>query len=127
MYISRYEEDILKVGRKKTNLMFIGDGKGKTVISGGKSVQQNMTTFRTASFGKIIFLDYFYLFTLSYLYLHSYLPRLSRNYLGKTVGSLDDACWLVSKCTWLSCLAFNLLAFRFLSTRIVVKQINSID
>ncbi|KAH7538229.1 hypothetical protein FEM48_Zijuj03G0177000 [Ziziphus jujuba var. spinosa] len=30
----RYEEDNLKVGRKKTNLMFIGDGKGKTIISG---------------------------------------------------------------------------------------------
>lgn len=47
----RYEEDILKVGRKKTNVMFIGDGKGKTIISGGKSVSQNMTTFHTASFG----------------------------------------------------------------------------
>ncbi|KAL0321549.1 UNVERIFIED_CONTAM: putative pectinesterase/pectinesterase inhibitor 34 [Sesamum calycinum] len=46
----KYEEKILKVGRKKTNLMFIGDGKGKTVISGGKSVQDNMTTFHTASF-----------------------------------------------------------------------------
>lgn len=47
----RYEEDILKVGRKKTNVMFIGDGKGQTLISGGKSVSQNLTTFHTASFG----------------------------------------------------------------------------
>ncbi|KAM7273028.1 hypothetical protein ACFE04_027692 [Oxalis oulophora] len=46
----RYEEDILKVGRKKTNLMFIGDGKGKTVISGRKSVADGLTTFHTASF-----------------------------------------------------------------------------
>ncbi|WCJ28896.1 Plant invertase/pectin methylesterase inhibitor superfamily [Euphorbia peplus] len=46
----RYEENNLKVGRKKQNLMFIGDGKGKTVISGGKSVYDNMTTFHTASF-----------------------------------------------------------------------------
>ncbi|KAF4380401.1 hypothetical protein F8388_024694 [Cannabis sativa] len=46
----RYEENKLKVGRKKKNLMFIGDGKGKTVISGGKSVWENMTTFHTASF-----------------------------------------------------------------------------
>ncbi|KAL0403234.1 UNVERIFIED_CONTAM: putative pectinesterase/pectinesterase inhibitor 34 [Sesamum radiatum] len=46
----RYEEDNLKVGRKKTNIMFIGDGKGKTVISGGKSVQDKLTTFHTASF-----------------------------------------------------------------------------
>ncbi|KAK4784123.1 hypothetical protein SAY86_018491 [Trapa natans] len=47
----RYEEDILKVGRKKTNLMFIGDGQGKTVITGGKSTVDKMTTFHTASFG----------------------------------------------------------------------------
>lgn len=40
------------MGRKKTNLMFIGDGKGKTVISGGKSIYDNVTTFHTASFGK---------------------------------------------------------------------------
>lgn len=53
--IYRYEEDILKVGRKKTNVMIIGDGKGKTVISGGKSVQDNMTTFHTATFGKFQF------------------------------------------------------------------------
>ncbi|XVF50987.1 hypothetical protein PTKIN_Ptkin04bG0147200 [Pterospermum kingtungense] len=46
----RYEENNLKVGRKKINLMFIGDGKGKTVISGGKSVFDNMTTFHTAAF-----------------------------------------------------------------------------
>ncbi|KAL1813725.1 hypothetical protein ACET3Z_023790 [Daucus carota] len=46
----KYEEQNLKVGRKKTNLMFIGDGKGKTVISGGKSVFDNVTTFHTASF-----------------------------------------------------------------------------
>lgn len=31
--------------------MFVGDGKGKTVISGAKSVFDNVTTFHTASFG----------------------------------------------------------------------------
>ncbi|KAJ8771336.1 hypothetical protein K2173_026513 [Erythroxylum novogranatense] len=46
----RYEENNLKVGRKKWNLMFIGDGKGKTIISGGKSVSDKVTTFHTASF-----------------------------------------------------------------------------
>ncbi|KAK8692754.1 hypothetical protein V6N13_070361 [Hibiscus sabdariffa] len=46
----RYEEKDLKVGKKKINLMFIGDGKGKTVVTGGKSVYDNMTTFHTASF-----------------------------------------------------------------------------
>ncbi|ESQ43168.1 hypothetical protein EUTSA_v10013056mg [Eutrema salsugineum] len=46
----RYEEENLKVGRKKTNLMFIGDGKGKTVITGGKSITDDLTTFHTATF-----------------------------------------------------------------------------
>lgn len=40
------------MGRKKINVMFIGDGKGKTVITGGKSVSDSVTTFHTASFGK---------------------------------------------------------------------------
>ena len=51
----RYEEDKLKVGRKKKNLMFIGDGKGNTVITGGQSVADKLTTFHTASFGKLLF------------------------------------------------------------------------
>ncbi|KAL4340133.1 hypothetical protein GQ457_08G036130 [Hibiscus cannabinus] len=46
----RYEESDLKVGRKKTNLMFIGDGKGKTIIMGGRSIFDNITTFHTAVF-----------------------------------------------------------------------------
>ncbi|KAI3879484.1 hypothetical protein MKX03_014104 [Papaver bracteatum] len=48
----RYEEEDLEVGKKKTNLWFIGDGINKTVITGGKSVGggHNLTTFHTASF-----------------------------------------------------------------------------
>lgn len=46
----RYEENNLKVGKKKTNIMLIGDGRGKTVITGRKSVADGMTTFHTASF-----------------------------------------------------------------------------
>ncbi|XP_011024825.1 PREDICTED: probable pectinesterase/pectinesterase inhibitor 34 [Populus euphratica] len=46
----RYVEDNLKVGRKKWNLMFIGDGMGKTIITGGRSVFNHVTTFHTASF-----------------------------------------------------------------------------
>ncbi|XP_073315725.1 probable pectinesterase/pectinesterase inhibitor 61 [Primulina huaijiensis] len=46
----RYEEDILTVGRKKRNIMLIGDGKGRTVISGGRNIQQGVTTFRSATF-----------------------------------------------------------------------------
>ncbi|XP_073131514.1 probable pectinesterase/pectinesterase inhibitor 61 [Henckelia pumila] len=46
----RYEESILTVGRKKTNIMLIGDGKGRTVISGERNIQQGVTTFRSATF-----------------------------------------------------------------------------
>lgn len=50
--LHRYDEANLKVGKKKTNVMIVGDGKGKTVISGGRSVAEQFTTFHTASFGK---------------------------------------------------------------------------
>ncbi|KAH9603616.1 hypothetical protein KSS87_015992 [Heliosperma pusillum] len=46
-----YREDNLKVGRKKTNLWFLGEGKGRTVISGKLSVvHDQITTFHTAAF-----------------------------------------------------------------------------
>ncbi|EAY85410.1 hypothetical protein OsI_06789 [Oryza sativa Indica Group] len=45
----RYDENV-KVGRKKTNLVFVGDGKGVTVVSAGRSVADNFTTFHTATF-----------------------------------------------------------------------------
>ncbi|RWR96451.1 putative pectinesterase/pectinesterase inhibitor 61 [Cinnamomum micranthum f. kanehirae] len=44
-----YDENV-KVGRKKTNLMFIGDGKGKTVIQGSRFKSETYTTFHTATF-----------------------------------------------------------------------------
>ncbi|KAJ3692262.1 hypothetical protein LUZ60_012612 [Juncus effusus] len=48
----RYDEN-LKVGRKKTNVMFVGDGKRKTIIAGSRSVWDNYTTFHTATFAAI--------------------------------------------------------------------------
>ncbi|XP_010915944.1 probable pectinesterase/pectinesterase inhibitor 34 [Elaeis guineensis] len=45
----RYNENI-KVTRKKTNLMFIGDGKGITTVAGSRSVADKYTTFHTATF-----------------------------------------------------------------------------
>ncbi|CAL5022504.1 unnamed protein product [Urochloa decumbens] len=46
----RYEENV-KVGMRKTNLVFVGDGKGVTVVTGNRSVADgNCTTFRTATF-----------------------------------------------------------------------------
>ncbi|KAK8913917.1 putative pectinesterase/pectinesterase inhibitor 34 [Platanthera zijinensis] len=44
-----YYENI-KVARKKTNLMFVGDGMGKTVVAGSRSVYDKFTTFHTATF-----------------------------------------------------------------------------
>ncbi|XP_078174601.1 putative pectinesterase/pectinesterase inhibitor 34 [Carex rostrata] len=45
----RYEENV-KVDRKKTNIMFVGDGVGQTVVTGGRSVYANYTTYHTATF-----------------------------------------------------------------------------
>lgn len=49
----RYQESSLIVSKRKTNLWFIGDGKGMTIITGSKSVKaNNVTTLKTATFGK---------------------------------------------------------------------------
>lgn len=53
----RYRENV-KVGRKKTNIMFVGDGVGKTVVTGCRSVLDNYTTFRTATFGNLNILNF---------------------------------------------------------------------
>lgn len=46
-----YREANLKVGRKKTNLWFLGEGRGRTIISGQLSVgHDQITTFHTAAF-----------------------------------------------------------------------------
>ncbi|KAL6640351.1 hypothetical protein ACP70R_022200 [Stipagrostis hirtigluma subsp. patula] len=45
----RYDENV-KVGSKKTNLVFVGDGKGVTVVAAGRSAAANYTTFQTATF-----------------------------------------------------------------------------
>ncbi|KAG6477520.1 pectinesterase-like [Zingiber officinale] len=44
----RYTENI-KIARKKTNLMLIGDGKTQTIIAGSRSVADKFTTFHTAT------------------------------------------------------------------------------
>uniref|UniRef100_A0A0E0JG24 Pectinesterase n=1 Tax=Oryza punctata TaxID=4537 RepID=A0A0E0JG24_ORYPU len=43
-----YIENV-KIGRRKTNLMLVGDGAGKTVVVGYRSVHDNYTTFHTAT------------------------------------------------------------------------------
>lgn len=46
----RYNENV-KVGLKKTNLLFVGDGKGVTVVAAGRAAADKYTTFHTATFG----------------------------------------------------------------------------
>ncbi|XP_002981054.2 pectinesterase [Selaginella moellendorffii] len=43
-----YRETV-SVPKSKTNLMFVGDGIGKTIITGSKSVSDGVTTFRTST------------------------------------------------------------------------------
>ncbi|XAR58410.1 Pectinesterase [Bertholletia excelsa] len=43
-----YYENV-EVGRKKTMLMFVGDGIGKTLVKGNRSVVDGWTTFRSAT------------------------------------------------------------------------------
>lgn len=45
-----YNENI-DMKKKKTNIMIIGDGIGKTIISGNRNFMQGWTTFRTATVG----------------------------------------------------------------------------
>lgn len=45
-----YFENV-EVIRKKTNLMFIGDGIGKTIVKGSRSVVDGWTTFQSATVG----------------------------------------------------------------------------
>jgi len=46
-----YEENVV-INKKKWNLVVIGEGMDATVISGNLSRSENLTTFKTATFGK---------------------------------------------------------------------------
>jgi len=45
-----YFENV-EVIRKKTNLMFVGDGIGKTVVKASRNVVDGWTTFQSATVG----------------------------------------------------------------------------
>lgn len=45
-----YNENI-DMKKKKTNIMLVGDGIGKTIITGSRNFMQGWTTFRTATVG----------------------------------------------------------------------------
>ncbi|KAF3779349.1 Pectinesterase 3 [Nymphaea thermarum] len=46
-------QEAVDVPRGKTNLMFVGDGIGRTVITGSRNVQDGWTTFRSATVGVV--------------------------------------------------------------------------
>lgn len=46
-----YTENV-EVTKKKKNLMFLGDGRGKTIITGSRNVVDGSTTFHSATVGK---------------------------------------------------------------------------
>lgn len=46
-----YFENV-EVGKSKKNIMFIGDGIGKTVIKASRNVVDGWTTFRSATVGE---------------------------------------------------------------------------
>lgn len=46
-----YFENV-EVVSKKTNLMFLGDGIGKTVVKASRNVVDGWTTFRSATVGE---------------------------------------------------------------------------
>lgn len=45
--------ETVKISKRKTNIMFVGDGKGKTVVVSSKNVKEGSTTFSSATFGTI--------------------------------------------------------------------------
>lgn len=46
-----YSENV-EIGRGLNNLMFIGDGIDKTIVTGNKNVPDGANTFGSATFGK---------------------------------------------------------------------------
>lgn len=44
-------EEYVNVGIKSNNMMIIGDGIGKTIITGDKSKGRGFSTFKSATFG----------------------------------------------------------------------------
>lgn len=55
-----YKENV-EIKRKKWNIVMFGDGMGTTVISANRNFVDGWTTFRTATFGKVLnFIDFFF-------------------------------------------------------------------
>jgi pectinesterase len=46
--------EYVSIAKSKENLMIVGDGIGRTVITGNRSVVDGWTTFQSATFGKLV-------------------------------------------------------------------------
>lgn len=68
-----YRENV-EVPKKKTNIMFFGDGRTKTIITGSRNVVDGSTTFHSATVGKstnftsYIFSTFFFCYILLWFY-----------------------------------------------------------
>jgi pectinesterase len=49
-----YKENV-DVPKKVTNIMFLGDGRTNTIITGSRNVVDGSTTFHSATVGKFFF------------------------------------------------------------------------
>lgn len=63
-----YKENV-EVSKKKKNIMFMGDGRENTIITGSRNVKDGSTTFHSATVGKLN-LQLPFLF---YLFIHALL------------------------------------------------------
>lgn len=52
-----YRENV-EVPKKKTNIMFVGDGRTTTIITASKNVQDGSTTFNSATVGEFTVLSF---------------------------------------------------------------------
>lgn len=65
-----YEEYVV-ISNKKRNIMLIGDGINKTIISGNHSFIDGWTTYNSSTFGTYLFCSYIFLASeISPRYLH---------------------------------------------------------
>ena len=71
-----YKENV-EIGKKKTNVMLVGDGKDATVITGNLNFIDGTTTFKTATVGMdlppILCLYFPFFYRLECFYLTSYI------------------------------------------------------
>lgn len=67
-----YKENV-EIGKKKTNVMLIGDGMSATIITGSLNVVDGTTTFKSATVGKTISYLSSFLISQTSLILYAYL------------------------------------------------------